>query len=85
MGMEKMEENIELLFEIHEKNEEWFSANLEELEQEYGSKFLAIKDQKVLAAEEEMERLLDILEKRGVDVNLVFVASIPPKGVASIL
>lgn len=80
-----MEENIELLFEIHEKNEKWFNAHFAELKQKHGSKFFAIKDQDVLATEDEFEKLLDFLEKKRIDVNQVFIASIPPKGVASIL
>lgn len=74
-----------LLFETHEKNEQWFSDHYKELRQKYGSKFFAIKDQDVIFAEEEMEKLLDILEEKGIDINQVFVTSISPKGVASIL
>ena len=80
-----MEEKIEQLFEIHEKNEKWFSAHQEELEQKYGSKFFAIKNQGVLATEEEIEKLLELVEEKGEDINLVFITSIPPKGVAAIL
>lgn len=80
-----MEKKIEVLFEIHEKNEEWFNAHFTELEQKYGSKFFAIRDQSLLTAEDEFEKLLDFLEKKGIDIDQVFIASIPPKGVASIL
>lgn len=80
-----MKEKIEQLFEIHEKSEEWFNDNQVELEQKYGSKFLAIKNQEVLAAEEEIEKLLELVEEKGEDINLVFITSIPPKGVAAIL
>lgn len=80
-----MEENIELLFEIHEKNEEWFNDHFAELKQKYGSKYFAIKDQNVLTTEDEIEKLLDFLEKNRIDINQVFITSIPPKGVASIL
>jgi len=80
-----MKEKIEQLFEIHEKSEEWFNDNQVELEQKYGSKFLAIKNQEVLAAEEEIEKLLELVEEKGEDINLVFITSIPPRGVAAIL
>ncbi len=80
-----MKEKIEQLFEIHEKSEKWFNDNQVELEQKYGSKFLAIKNQEVLAAEEEIEKLLELVEEKGEDINLVFITSIPPKGVAAIL
>ena len=45
----------------------------------------AIKDQGVFAAEDEIEKLLDVLREKGIDINLVFISSIPPKGVAAIL
>ncbi len=77
--------NLKVLFEVHEKNEEWFSAHLKELEPKYRGKFLAIKDQKVIAAEENLEKLLATLKEKGIDLDLVFIASIPPKDVALIL
>ncbi len=83
-----MEEEIvkeKLLFEMHKKNEEWFSAHYQELQKKYGSKFFAVKDQQIVAVEDEMEKLLRVLEEKGIDVNLVFVTSIPPEGVALIL
>ncbi|MCS4540943.1 MAG: DUF5678 domain-containing protein [Euryarchaeota archaeon] len=83
--VEEKLEDIKLLFEINEKNEEWLNTHYKEFEQKHGSKFLAIKDQRVLAVEDKIEKLLDFLEKKGVDINQVFITSIPPKGVASIL
>jgi hypothetical protein len=80
-----MEEKIERLFQIHEENEEWFNANFEEIRQKYGSKFFAIKDQDILIAEDKMETLLDLLEEKNININEVFITSIPPKGLASIL
>ena len=80
-----MEEKIERLFEIHERSEEWFSAHQEELERKYGGKFIAIKNREVLAAEEEMEKLLELVKEKGENINQVFITSIPPKGVAAIL
>ena len=80
-----MEEKIEQLFKIHEKSEEWFNVNQGMLEQKYGSKFLAIKDQEVMAAEEEIEKILELIEEKGENINLIFITSIPPKGVAAIL
>ncbi|MCD6248195.1 MAG: hypothetical protein J7J17_01945 [Hadesarchaea archaeon] len=80
-----MEEKIEQLFEIHEKSEEWFSAHQKELERKYESKFIAIKNREVLAAEEEIEKLLELIERKGEDINRVFITFIPPKGVAAIL
>jgi len=80
-----MEENILLFLQIHEQNERWFNEHFEELRKGYGSKFFAIKDQRVLVAEEDFEKVLDIIKEKNIDINEVFVASIPPRGVASIL
>ena len=80
-----MEENLEFLFEQHEKDEEWFNANYNKLKREQGSKFFAIKDRKPIAIDEDIEKLLKTLEKKKIDINLVFITSIPPEGVASIL
>ncbi|MFB0544640.1 MAG: DUF5678 domain-containing protein [Asgard group archaeon] len=79
------EEGIRSLFEIHEKNEAWFNAHYRELESEFEAKFIAVKDQKVLVAEDDIKKLLDILEEKGVDTNSVFITSIPSRGAASIL
>ena len=78
-------ENIELLFKIHEENEGWFYTHLKELSEKYGGKFFAIKDKNILIATDSIDEILSFLEKEGVDVNQVFITSIPPKGVASIL
>lgn len=73
------------IFEIAERNEKYANAHYDEFEQKYRNKFLAIKDQKILIVKEDGEELLNILEKEGIDINTVFITSIPPKGVASIL
>jgi hypothetical protein len=79
--MEKEKE----LFEAFVRSEKWFSDNYEKLRERYGSKFFAILDGEVIAAEDEFEKLLSILEQKKVDFDKVFVASIPPKSIASIL
>jgi len=73
------------LFEMHEKNEEWFSHHFEELKGKYEDKFIAIKQQDVLAADSKIDRLLLQLEKSGIDIDEVFITSLPPKGIAAIL
>jgi len=80
-----MDGNTEELFEIHEKSEKWFNDHMVEFEHKYGSKFFAIKNQEVLATDEKLEKLIKIIEEKGEDINKVFIASIPPKGLAAIL
>ncbi|NHV97017.1 MAG: hypothetical protein HA494_04430 [Thaumarchaeota archaeon] len=81
MGREA-NENIELLFKMHEENEGWFYTNLKELGEKYGDKFLAIKDKNVLIATDTIDKIPSFLEK-SIDVNRIFITSITPKGVAS--
>ena len=80
-------ENIELLFKMHEdeENEGWFYTNLKELSEKYGGKFFAIKDKNILIATDAIDEIPSFLEKKSIDVNQVFITSITPKGVASIL
>jgi len=78
-------EDVKLLLETFERNEEWFSAHYEELQKKYEDMFLAIKDQKDIVASEKIEDLLNELKAKGEDIDLIFITSFPPKGVASIL
>lgn len=78
-------EDVALLFDVQEKNEEWFNANYAELRRKFEDKFLAIGSKEVLAADEDIENLLRVLQKRKVDIDSVFITSIPSKGAASIL
>jgi len=73
------------LFEMHEKNEEWFSNHFEQLRKKHEDKFVAIRNQSLLATEDKIEVLLAQLEQSGIDTNEVFITSIPPEGMASIL
>jgi hypothetical protein len=78
-------ENIELLFKMHEdeENEGWFYTHLKELSEKYGDKFLAIKDKNILIATDTIDEIPSFLEKKSIDVNRIFITSITPKGVAS--
>ena len=73
------------LFKMHEQNEDWFNLHYKELKEKYENKFIAIKDKKIIFIEDEIEKLLENLEKEGINIDEVFITSIPPKGMASIL
>jgi len=79
------EKDVKSLLETFERSEEWFSANYEKLREKYEDKFLAIKDEKDIAANERIEALLKELKAKGEDIDRIFITSFPPKGVASIL
>jgi hypothetical protein len=59
-------ENIELLFKMHEdeENEGWFYTNLKELSEKYGGKFFAIKDKNILIATDAIDEIPSFLEKK---------------------
>ena len=85
-GVPEKEKNVvNLLLETSEKNEEWFNAHLDELREKYENMFLAIKDQKVVAVSMKIEDLLNDLKVKNEDLDLVFITSILPKGIAFIL
>jgi len=60
-------ENIELLFKMHEdeENEGWFYTHLKELSEKYGDKFLAIKDKNILIATDTIDEIPSFLEKKA--------------------
>lgn len=72
-------------FETFIENEEWFDAHIDELASEFTDKFLAVVDPGDFRAENDLKRLLTGLEEEGVDLESVFIAAIPPIGVASIV
>jgi thymidylate kinase len=74
-----------LLLENFEKEESHFDAHYEEFLKKYEDMVLAIKDQKVIDADKDLEKLLERLEKKGIDIRRVYLTSIPKKGIAFIL
>jgi len=79
-------EAAELLLKF-EESEKWFSEHYEELRESYANKMLAIniEDKKIVSASSEIEELFRDLNSKNVDVNSVYIATIPPKGIAFIL
>lgn len=78
------EELVKLLLEF-EENEEWFSGHYKDLQKKYADMMLAIKDKKVISASPEIEELFNDLKSKNVDIDSVYITTIPPKGIAFIL
>jgi thymidylate kinase len=74
-----------LFLEKFEKEQSHFDAHYEEFLEKYEDMVLAIKDRKVIDADKNLEKLLERLEKKGIDIRLVYITSIPKKGIAFIL
>ena len=83
--MDMSEEKIIRLLREFEENEEWFSENYQELQKKFENMILAIKDKKIISMKRDMESLLKDLESKNIEVESVYIGTIPPKGIAFIL
>lgn len=79
------EEEIKRTLEMFEESQNWFSDHYEELEKKYQDMLLAIMNKKIISAYADLDDLFEDLKTKNVDVSSVFIASIPPKGIAFIL
>lgn len=68
-----------------ERNRSWIAKHYDELRAEYEGRVFAVKDQRVLESSDNVEHLLEDVAKKGEDMALITVESIPRKGVAYIL
>ena len=51
----------------------WFESHLESLRNKYNNRFIAFRDEKVLHADEDVNRLMDRLKREGIDMSSVLV------------
>ena len=63
----------------------WFRENSAKLRERYGEKFIAIKSQAVVDSAPTAKILIEKLEKRGEDSNLILIKYVTPKGEIVIL
>lgn len=84
-NMKIPEEDTVRLFQDFEESEKWFSEHYDELRENYADMMLAIKDKKIISTSSQMEELFKDLNSKNVDINSVYIASIPPQGIAFIL
>jgi hypothetical protein len=68
-----------------EKNRDWIARNYAKLKVEYEGKVFAVKDERVIESSDNVEHLLEEVNKKGEDTALIVIESIPLKGVAYIL
>ncbi|MFB6246440.1 MAG: DUF5678 domain-containing protein [Candidatus Pacearchaeota archaeon] len=57
----------------------WFLDNFDKLRENYGNKVLAIKNEEVVAAENNIHELLSKLEGKGIPQEEVLIKQIKPK------
>ena len=64
---------------------EWFFANAERIEEEYSNKFIAVLKPEEIKASNNLDDLMDELEREGIDIRKTLITGIPKMGTASIL
>ena len=61
------------------KNKKWIQANFEKLKENYLKKFIAVLDQKVIVAIEDLKELLKYLNEKYPDNNEIAIEYIGPE------
>jgi hypothetical protein len=77
-----MEQNIDTeLIKKMEQNSNFVISNYSKLKDEYGNKFIAVDNGKIIGHEKNMKGLIEQLEREKIDLLSVFVRFIPSKGI----
>lgn len=74
-----------IILEKIEEEENYFNLHYEDFLKRYKGLILAIKDKEVIETDENLERLLRKLEKKGIKISEAFITSLPKESVAFIL
>lgn len=78
-------EEVQLLKRFN-SDSEWFHENIKKLrENSFTGKFVAIKDSKPIASNENINSVLEELDRKGEDSSLLFVEFVHPEGFTLIL
>ena len=67
------------------RNEEWLNSNYKELREKYSGKVLAVIEPDKFLVKSNYDELVEELEEKGIDFDLVAITNIPQKGHASIV
>ena len=68
------------MFDIAEKNLEFFNENFKKFEEEYPNKFVAVSGSKVVAIENTPEKIFEELDAKNISRSKVLVEFIPIAG-----
>lgn len=85
--MANMDNNLDIseVLEKTEKNREWIAKHYDELRKKYKGKVFAVKDERVIEDSDNVEQLLEKVDKKGEDAAYLVIESIPQEGIAYIL
>jgi hypothetical protein len=79
-----MEQELQMITKM-ENNVQWFNLHYTNIREKYENKFIAIKDDRIISEDENIENLIKNIEKQGEDPGLVLIKFIPKKGTVLIL
>ena len=77
--MEKTDEELQMLAGSV-ADLEWYRKNLDDIQIKFNGKAVAIKEKEVIGSSVDAQTLLEQLDKRGVDSDLVLIKRVIPKG-----
>jgi len=74
----RTEEEEMRLFEEYEKDADWFFNHFDALAEKHEGKAIAVKNRKILAANEDIDILIKELRAKGENPAILFIGSILP-------
>jgi len=75
-----------VLLKNFEEDSLWFNRNIEEIRKEgFTKKFVAVKGKKILEGNENIDFLIQQLEKKGENPSFIFIGFVYPEGFTLIL
>ncbi len=79
VSKEDLPERLWKAFEKCDKNEEWYQANKEAIDEMYEKHYIAILEPERIMAYKTMHELMFKLERMPIDTSAAFIIGIPPK------
>lgn len=79
-----MENNLKVMEEF-ERNQKWFIDNFEDILKKYRGKFVAVWNQRVIDAEEDLEKLSKTVKEKTKGARSAYVRYVSEKPIEMIL
>ena len=85
-----MEEDIDEEKEIEmlryaEEQMSWIHKNYKDMQKKYAGRYIAVRDKSVISSGKSLKKVLENINKRGIDLDEVVIEYIFPKNTALIL
>ncbi len=79
-----MSQELELLADVESENK-WFQNHYGQIQEQHPNQFVAVADQKVIAAGKKAEAVVEQVKKMGKDPAITLIEFVPKKGLIVIL